>query len=79
MRVFAHIYHAQFPYLIHLCCEGHFNSLFAHFVAFGAEFDLFSFQEFKNSGNSTGGGYPGVCDLIEQWVRMGVLEEKCLR
>lgn len=47
MRVFAHIYHAQFPYLIHLCCEGHFNSLFAHFVAFGAEFELFSFQEVR--------------------------------
>jgi MOB kinase activator 1 len=105
--VFAHIYHAQFPYLIHLCCEGHFNSLFAHFIAFGAEFELFSFQEvsaiaahyphkrymsahsspyslaslpqFKNSGNSTGGGYPGVCDLIEAWVQMGILEEKCLK
>ena len=104
MRVFAHIYHAQFPYLIHLCCEGHFNSLFAHFVAFGAEFELFNFQEvsragqedckmaqntdidtsilclqFKNSGNSSMGGYPGVCDLIEAWVQMGILEEKVLR
>ncbi|CAO1614462.1 unnamed protein product [Parajaminaea phylloscopi] len=79
LRVFAHIYHAQFPHLIHLCCEGHFNSLFAHFIAFGAEFELFGFQEFKNSGNSVGGGYPGVCDLVEAWVSMGILEEKCLR
>ncbi|CAO1635959.1 unnamed protein product [Jaminaea pallidilutea] len=79
LRVFAHIYHAQFPQLIHLCCEGHFNSLFAHFIAFGSEFELFSFSDFKNSGNSVGGGYPGVCDLIEAWASMGILEEKVLK
>ncbi|KAK0520961.1 Maintenance of ploidy protein mob2 [Tilletia horrida] len=155
LRVFAHIYHAQFAYLVHLCCEGHFNSLFAHFIAFGKEFDLFDFRSFKLSGgaaagaggNSGGGGgggggggagagpgagagagtgagtgagagsgaaagaggredgsldggsgggsgggggggggsggggaaYPGVCDLIERWVELGILDEAVLR
>ncbi|PWN41452.1 hypothetical protein IE81DRAFT_314998 [Ceraceosorus guamensis] len=76
LRVFAHIYHAQFPYLVHLCCEGHFNSLFAHFIAFGAEFDLFNFKEFKGP---QGAPYPGVCDLIEKWIEMGILDEAVLK
>ncbi|SPO21530.1 related to MOB2 - required for maintenance in ploidy [Ustilago trichophora] len=50
LRVFAHIYHAQYQYLVHLCCEGHFNSLFAHFVAFGTENRLFDYRDFKYSG-----------------------------
>jgi hypothetical protein len=76
LRVYAHIYHAQFAALVHLCCEGHFNSLFAHFIAFGAEFGLFSFREFKGP---QGAPYPGVCDLIEKWVEMGVLGDEVLR
>lgn len=40
LRVFAHIYHAHFPHLLHLSAEGHFNSLFAHFLAFGRQYDL---------------------------------------
>ncbi|KAK0569198.1 Maintenance of ploidy protein mob2 [Tilletia horrida] len=108
LRVFAHIYHAQFSYLVHLCCEGHFNSLFAHFIAFGKEFDLFDFRAFKQSGaasvssssssttsgsNGAGAGeggasesaglsatpYPGVCDLIERWVELGILDQTVLR
>ncbi|CAD6893327.1 unnamed protein product [Tilletia laevis] len=97
LRVFAHIYHAQFSYLVHLCCEGHFNSLFAHFIAFGKEFDLFDFKAFKYSsaaadslredgggpgeGGAAAGGqaYPGVCDLIERWVELGILDETVLR
>lgn len=90
LRVFAHVYHAQYQYLVHLCCEGHFNSLFAHFVAFGAENRLFDWSEFKYSGAQAGGGgqsptgwlggsaYPGVCDLIEKWVEMGVLGLECI-
>ncbi|KAN0061011.1 Maintenance of ploidy protein mob2 [Thecaphora frezii] len=90
LRVFAHIYHAQFPHLLHLCCEGHFNSLFAHFIAFGTENRLFDFREFKTSGGSGGGGaasnasgaerggYPGVCDLIEKWVELGRLDPECI-
>ncbi len=100
LRVFAHIYHAQFAGLVHLCCEGHFNSLFAHFVAFGSENRLFDYREFKWSGGKRGWecrgngggqsptttsgaggagvGYPGVCDLIEKWVEMGILGPECI-
>lgn len=87
LRVFAHIYHAQYQHLLHLCCEGHFNSLFAHFVAFGSENRLFDYRDFRYSGASAGGqsptaergqGYPGVCDLIERWVEMGVLGPECI-
>lgn len=80
LRVFAHIYHAQFHHLVHLCCEGHFNSLFAHFIAFGSEFDLFSFAEFKGvDGNASGQGYPGACDLIEKWVELGTLAPESVK
>ncbi|CCU99059.1 unnamed protein product [Malassezia sympodialis ATCC 42132] len=51
LRVFAHLYHAHFPLLLHLSCEGHINSLFAHFLVFGKEFQLFQFAEFKGVGN----------------------------
>lgn len=40
IRVFAHIYHSHYDKVLSLCQEGHFNSLFAHFVSFGREFDL---------------------------------------
>ncbi|GAC96902.1 hypothetical protein PHSY_004486 [Pseudozyma hubeiensis SY62] len=86
LRVFAHIYHAQFGYLVHLCCEGHFNSLFAHFLAFGTENRLFDYRDFRGTGGAAvggaaagvGSGYPGVCDLIERWVEMGVLGPECI-
>ncbi|KAI1315805.1 Maintenance of ploidy protein mob2 [Mortierella claussenii] len=39
-RVFAHVYHSHYDKMLSLCQEGHFNSLFAHFVSFGREFDL---------------------------------------
>lgn len=97
LRVFAHIYHAQYQYLVHLCCEGHFNSLFAHFIAFGSENRLFDYRDFKWSGGASQGvsggggaqsptvtvvagvgGYPGVCDLIERWVELGVLGPECI-
>lgn len=106
LRVFAHIYHAQYPYLLHLCCEGHFNSLFAHFIAFGTENRLFDYRDFRYTGSSPAAHntaplnsasvqsptassfaaaqsanttpYPGVCDLIERWVDMGVLGPECI-
>lgn len=92
LRVFAHVYHAQYSYLVHLCCEGHFNSLFAHFVAFGTENRLLDYREFKWGGAGPGAGnnspttpgagptsgYPGVCDLIEKWVEMGILGPECI-
>jgi len=34
-RVFAHIYHTHFDKIVHLSLEAHWNSFFAHFVAFG--------------------------------------------
>ncbi|CAO3564685.1 unnamed protein product [Mortierella alpina] len=40
IRVFAHVYHSHYDKVLSLCQEGHFNSLFAHFVSFGREFDL---------------------------------------
>ncbi|KAF8937642.1 Maintenance of ploidy protein mob2 [Haplosporangium gracile] len=39
-RVFAHVYHSHYDKMLSLCQEAHFNSLFAHFVSFGREFDL---------------------------------------
>ena len=39
---------------------------------------MFSFEEFRHSGHSSGGGYPGVCDLIVKWVEIGVLDEGVL-
>ncbi|KAI9592252.1 Mob1/phocein [Syncephalis fuscata] len=44
-RVFAHIYWTHYDKLIHLCLEGHFNSLFAHYMAFSREFDLLEKKE----------------------------------
>ncbi|KAG0244734.1 maintenance of ploidy protein mob2 [Mortierella sp. GBAus27b] len=40
IRVFAHVYHSHYDKMLSLCQEGHFNSLFAHFVSFGREYDL---------------------------------------
>ena len=40
LRVFAHIYHAHYAQILHLRSEPHFNSLFAHFLAFGREYEL---------------------------------------
>ncbi|KAJ1649196.1 Maintenance of ploidy protein mob2 [Dispira simplex] len=39
-RVFAHIFYAHYDKLVHLAAERHFNSLFAHFIAFCREFGL---------------------------------------
>jgi MOB kinase activator 1 len=75
LRVFAHIYHAHYPTLLHLSSEGHFNSLFAHFLAFGKQYDLLEIKDIKSSGSGTaGGGAPGIGDLWEKWKEMGILE-----
>jgi hypothetical protein len=71
LRVFAHIYHAHFQHLLHLRSEPHFNSLFAHFLAFGREYDLLEIKDVK------GGNAPsavGVGALWERWREMGILE-----
>ncbi|CAE6429536.1 unnamed protein product [Rhizoctonia solani] len=75
LRVFAHIYHAHYPALLHLSSEGHFNSLFAHFLAFGKQYDLLEIKDIKSSGSgAAGGGAPGIGDLWEKWKEMGILE-----
>lgn len=45
LRIFAHLYHAHYPIFLHLSAEGHLNSLFAHFLTFGREFDLLEEKE----------------------------------
>ncbi|KAF6755826.1 Mob1/phocein [Ephemerocybe angulata] len=69
LRVFAHIYHAHFHHLLHLRSEPHFNSLFAHFLAFGQEYDLLEMKDVKG-GSST----VGIGALWERWREMGILE-----
>jgi len=71
LRVFAHIYHAHYAQILHLRSEPHFNSLFAHFLAFGKEYDLLEMKDVK--GNSQH-GLVGVGDLWERWKEMGILE-----
>ncbi|TPX51452.1 hypothetical protein SeMB42_g00786 [Synchytrium endobioticum] len=39
-RVVAHIFHAHYEKILHVSAEGHLNTLFAHFICFGREFDL---------------------------------------
>lgn len=44
-RVFAHIFWNHYDKLINLDEEGHFNTLFAHFMSFAKEFDLIDKKE----------------------------------
>ncbi|KAJ1918060.1 Maintenance of ploidy protein mob2 [Mycoemilia scoparia] len=44
-RVLAHIYWSHYEVLVNLRCEGHLNSLFAHFISFAKEFDLIDKKE----------------------------------
>lgn len=39
-RIFAHMYYAHYAEILHLSLEAHWNSFFAHFIAFGKEFQL---------------------------------------
>ncbi|KAH9480361.1 Maintenance of ploidy protein mob2 [Psilocybe cubensis] len=70
LRVFAHIYHAHFHQLLHLRSEPHFNSLFAHFLAFGREYELLEMKDVKGSPSAP----VGVGQLWEKWRDMGILE-----
>lgn len=71
LRVFAHIYHAHYPQILHLRSEPHFNSLFAHYLAFGKEYELLDVKDVKGSASH---GVVGVGDLWERWREMGILE-----
>ncbi|KAF8582830.1 hypothetical protein K439DRAFT_121036 [Ramaria rubella] len=70
LRVFAHIYHAHYRDILHLRSEPHFNSLFAHFLAFGREYELLEIKDVKGTANSP----VGIGDLWEKWKDMGILE-----
>jgi len=70
LRVFAHIYHAHYPQILHLRSEPHFNSLFAHFLAFGREYELLDIKDVKGSANSP----VGIGALWERWKEMSILE-----
>ncbi|KAF9452943.1 hypothetical protein P691DRAFT_771872 [Macrolepiota fuliginosa MF-IS2] len=71
LRIFAHIYHAHFTHILHLRAEPHFNSLFAHFLAFGKEFDLLEVREIMGEpGQPVGAGL-----LWEKWRDLGTLEK----
>ncbi|KAI6009009.1 hypothetical protein PISMIDRAFT_10862 [Pisolithus microcarpus 441] len=70
LRVFAHIYHAHYPQLLHLRSEPHFNSLFAHFLAFGREYELLDLKDVKGAANAP----VGIGSLWDKWKEMGILE-----
>ncbi|PLW10047.1 hypothetical protein PCANC_02274 [Puccinia coronata f. sp. avenae] len=70
LRIFAHLYHAHFDHFVHLSSEGHVNSLFAHFLQFGVEFDLMDPKELRAPKEGT----PFVIgDLLDAWKNMGIL------
>ncbi|KAI5115230.1 hypothetical protein M0805_002673 [Coniferiporia weirii] len=71
LRVFAHIYHAHYTQILHLRSEPHFNSLFAHFLAFGKEYELLEVKDVKGGLSQ---GAVGVGDLWDKWKGMGILE-----
>ena len=70
LRVFAHLYHAHYPQILHLRSEPHFNSLFAHFLAFGREYELLEVRDIKGDPNAP----VGVGLLWERWKEKGILE-----
>jgi MOB kinase activator 1 len=70
LRVFAHIYHAHYPQILHLRSEPHFNSFFAHYLAFGREYELLEIRDIKGEANTP----VGVGLLWERWKESGILE-----
>ncbi|GAA5981727.1 hypothetical protein JCM11641_004227 [Rhodosporidiobolus odoratus] len=71
LRIFAHLYHAHYEIYLHLSMEGHLNSLFAHFLTFGREFDLLEAKECRAPKE----GWPFVIgDLMDAWRGLGILE-----
>jgi len=70
LRVFAHIYYAHYQQILHLRSEPHFNSLFAHFLAFGKEYELLDIKDVKGQSGSPA----GIGALWERWKEMGILE-----
>ncbi|KAI0081626.1 hypothetical protein K474DRAFT_1635537 [Panus rudis PR-1116 ss-1] len=69
LRVFAHLYHAHYHQILHLRSEPHFNSLFAHYLAFGKEYDLLDLKDVKGQPNAP----VGIGALWDKWKDMGIL------
>ncbi|KAJ7131684.1 Mob1/phocein [Mycena crocata] len=70
LRVFAHLYHAHYPQILHLRSEPHFNSMFAHFLSFGTQYHLFEERDVRGEPNAP----VGVGLLWERWKSAGILE-----
>ncbi|KIY71232.1 hypothetical protein CYLTODRAFT_346364, partial [Cylindrobasidium torrendii FP15055 ss-10] len=70
LRVFAHVYHAHYPDVLNLRSEPHFNSLFAHFLAFGWKYEILEAKDIKGEANAP----VGVGALWERWRNSGILE-----
>ncbi|KAJ7758130.1 Mob1/phocein [Mycena maculata] len=70
LRVFAHLYHAHYPQILHLRAEPHFNSMFAHFLAFGTQYHLFEERDIRGEPNAP----VGVGLLWERWKSSNILE-----
>lgn len=70
LRVFAHIYHSHFQQILHLRSEPHFNSLFAHFLSFGREYELLELKDVSGASSAP----VGIGQLWEKWREMGILE-----
>jgi len=70
LRVFAHIYHSHFQQILHLRSEPHFNSLFAHFLSFGREYELLEIKDVSGASSAP----VGIGQLWEKWREMGILE-----
>jgi hypothetical protein len=70
LRVFAHIYHSHFQQILHLRSEPHFNSLFAHFLSFGREYELLEIKDVSGVSSAP----VGIGQLWEKWREMGILE-----
>lgn len=70
LRVFAHIYYAHYEQILHLRAEPHFNSLFAHFLAFGREYELLDPKDIIGEQQKP----VAVGALWERWKSKGILE-----
>ena len=67
LRVFAHLYWSHFEDVLHLRAEPHFNSLFAHFLAFGREYQLLDQKDLTAD--------VAITALWEKWKAKGILVE----
>ncbi|KAG8857328.1 Maintenance of ploidy protein mob2 [Tulasnella sp. 330] len=72
LRVFAHVFHSHFTHMLHLHSEAHLNSLFAHFLAFGTEYELFDAKDIRGQPGHT----VGVGELWDKWKEIGILTER---